>query len=141
MTKLNGQCECGSVAYEISSYADMDSCHCSTCRRLTSGPFFGLGCHEGINFTKSEALTWYDSSDWARRGFCGTCGANLVYNLKGSEFYSVSVGTITNLPKDMMLHKEYFIDQKPAFYALEGDRPRLTGEEVFASFEESNDDE
>jgi len=105
------------------------------CRRITSGPFIGLGCHNRITITSDKNLKWYDSSDWARRAFCENCGTALFYNLKGTEFYSVSSGAI-DTPHTLGLAKEYFIDEKPEFYAFEGNRPRLTGEEVFAAFEE-----
>lgn len=98
----------------------------------------GVGFHDGITLTQSSALKWYDSSAWARRGFCGDCGTSLFYNLKGSSFYSVSSGCLT-LPDGMTIGREYFIDEKPDFYDLTGQHPRLTAAEAFALFP-TNDD-
>jgi hypothetical protein len=132
-TILKGACHCGGIKFELPASDHIDACHCDICRRLTSGPFIGLDCHAGFNLTKSESLKWYESSGWARRGFCSICGANLFYNLKGSETYSVSAGAL-NIPHGTQLTKEIFIDEKPDYYAIAGERTRLTGEEVFAAY-------
>ncbi|MGB0906802.1 MAG: GFA family protein [Maricaulaceae bacterium] len=139
-TTLKGACHCGGVEFEVPAQSHVDTCHCNICRRLTSGPFIGMECHSGLKLLKSESLKWYDSSEWARRGFCGECGANLFYNLKGSEFYSISAGAL-NIPAGTELTKELFIDEKPDYYAIAGERIRMTGEEVFASFNASNEGE
>lgn len=141
MTTITGKCLCGGVSFEAPLAEHLDACHCDICRRQVSSPFMGMACHDGITLTKSDTLVWYDSSDWARRGFCSACGSVLFYNLKGSEFYSVSVGALENPPDTLVLKEEYFIDEKPAFYDFAGDRVRKTGEEVFAAFagETSND--
>jgi len=140
MTDTQGQCHCGEVTFEGKGpIKGVDACHCSTCRQLNAGPYMGVGFHEGITLHKQDSLKWYDSSEWARRGFCDACGTALFYNLKGSDFYSVSSGCL-DMPETMSLNKEYFIDEKPGFYNFGGERPQLTAAEVFASFQKSNDD-
>jgi len=140
MSDSEGQCHCGAVQFTGKGpIKGVDACHCGTCRKLNAGPYMGVGFHEGIDLKKSESLKWYESSPWARRGFCAECGTSLFYNLKGSEFYSVSSGCL-NMPKDMSLNKEYFIDEKPEFYNFKGERPRLTAAEVFSSFQKSDND-
>lgn len=134
VTQTKGQCHCGAVQFEgVGPIKGVDACHCATCRRLNGGPYMGVGFHDGITLTQSESLKWYDSSDWARRGFCGECGTSLFYNLKGSVFTSVSSSCL-DMPAGFSIGREYFIDEKPDFYDLAGERPRLTGAEAFASF-------
>lgn len=141
MTKLKGQCLCGDVKFKAKTdKLFAKACHCGTCRKLNSGPYLSVGVQSGIVFTKQDGLKWYDSSEWATRGFCSTCGASLFYHLKGTDFYSVSTGCLT-LPESMNFEVEYFIDEKPNFYEFSGDRVRLTGAETFAAFQESNDDD
>ncbi len=41
----------------------------------------------------SGEVTWYASSDTARRGFCATCGSNLFWDGAG-ENLSIFAGTI-----------------------------------------------
>jgi len=138
MTDIQGQCHCGAVQFTGKGpIKGVDACHCSTCRQLNAGPYMGVGFHEGITISTNKALTWYDSSEWARRGFCNNCGTSLFYNLKGSDFYSVSSGCL-DMPTTLTLGKEYFIDKKPDFYSFEGERPRLTAEQVFSSFQKED---
>ncbi len=138
MAHFSGHCQCGGVTFKVPTAGFVESCHCAMCRRMTGGgPFFGISCHKGVTITADKTLKWYHSSDWARRGFCGSCGTALFYNLKGSEFYSVSSGSLT-LPDDLPLAKEYFIDSKPGYYSLAGERPRFTGEEVMSGVAQAN---
>jgi len=139
MSMLKGHCECKSVTFEAPRADSIETCHCDMCRRITGGgSYFGMSCHDGITITSCKTLSWYDSSAWAQRGFCSICGTALFYNLKGSEFYSVSVGTL-DTPPELPLGKEYFIDRKPNYYALEGDRPRFTAKEVMSGVAQGND--
>lgn len=129
-----GQCHCGAVQFEgKGGIKGVDACHCATCRQLNGGPYMGVGFHDGITLTQSVSLKWYDSSEWARRGFCGECGTSLFYNLKGTDFYSASSGCV-DMPSGMSIGHEYFIDEKPDFYDFSGEHPRLTGAEAFALF-------
>ncbi len=137
-SSTHGQCHCGAVKFEGKGpIKGVDACHCATCRQLNAGPYMGVGFHDGLTVTHGAALKWYDSSDWARRGFCGECGTSLFYNLKGTDFYSASSGCL-DMPSGMALSHEYFIDEKPDFYDFDGEQPRLTGAEAFALFQ--NDD-
>ena len=80
-------------------------------------------------------MTWFASSEWASRGFCSKCGSTLFYKL-ADEFggvWTITAGAFDALPANLPLSKEIFIDSKPDYYAFAGDRPRLTGEEVFAA--------
>ena len=106
------------------------------CQRW-GGPFIEMDTRKDeIAFEQDGSLTWYDSSDWAERGFCGTCGSNLFYRLKQGDMLAVLAGTL-DLPTGLPVRKEIFIDEKPDYYDLAGDRPRQTGAEVFAQFQES----
>jgi len=135
----SGQCHCGAVAFVgKGAIESVDACHCQTCRALNGGPYLGVHFSDGVSIAASEHLTWYDSSDWARRAFCGQCGASLFYNMKGTDFYAVSSGCI-EVPAGMTLGQEGFVDEKPDFYNFAGDHPRLTGAEAIASFQREND--
>ncbi len=139
MTKLNGHCLCKSVAFSVDTPTHLDSCHCDTCRRWNGGPYIGMD-FSPITLTSDKTLKWYRSSDWAERGFCSACGSSLFYRLLDDpEKYSICVGALENAPHDLAMTKEFFIDQKPNFYAFEGERERLTGAEVFALYADDKD--
>jgi hypothetical protein len=96
-----------------------------------------------VEFDSEKSLKWYRSSDWAERGFCGTCGSSLFYRLvEDPAKMTVCAGAVDGIGSDVKITKEFFIDEKPGFYDLAGERERLTGAEVFALFgvEEDQDD-
>ena len=136
--RIKGNCLCGGVAYNIAPTHHVDACHCKFCQRWTGSAFIGVDIRDGdIQFEKDETLSWFDSSEWAKRGFCNTCGSSLFYKLNDvPDFWAVAAGTL-DLPKDTEMVKEIFIDSQPDYYAFAGDRPRQTGEEVFAEIQEA----
>ena len=123
MTKTGG-CMCGAVRYTLQEEpTKMGACHCSMCRRWSGGIY--LGCEtkpDGMVFENPENLTIYQSSDWAERGFCKTCGSNLFYRLtiEGpmQGVYHFGAGTLDNAD-DLELEGELFIDLKPSGYSFE----------------------
>ena len=135
--KIKGQCLCGSVAFEITtSIPVVDACHCKMCQRWSGGPFIGasISRDSDIAFAYDDTLTWYDSSDWARRGFCSVCGSSLFYKLNDQpEHWAIAAGCL-DLPDGVRMQHEIFVDEKPGYYAFAGDHPRLTGEETMAAF-------
>ncbi len=133
--KITGSCLCGEVQFEAPALHHLDVCHCKMCQRWNGGPFFGADYREPVTITKGETLSWYDSSEWARRGFCNKCGSSLFYRLKDNDsFWAVSAGAL-DLPSGISIEKEIFIDEKPDYFELAGDRPRLTGHEFFAQLQ------
>ena len=142
MTKLTGKCLCGSVEFTTPMPDHVDACHSSMCQNWTGGPFIGADYRSGgVEITKGDTLQWYKSSDWAKRGFCNKCGTSLFYCLKDNdEFWAIAAGTL-NIPSGQSLSKEIFIDEKPDYYALSGEHPRLTGQQVWAQLQAGKDNE
>lgn len=138
---VKGKCICGDVQFETPEPSAIDVCHCETCQAWVGGPFIGADYFEGgVKVTKDDGLAWYASSEWAKRGFCVTCGSSLFYRLNDNKgFWAITAGSL-DLPEGYVLGKEIFIDKKPAYYALTGDHPRLTGEEFMASLQDNNND-
>lgn len=137
-----GQCLCGGVVFHVEGPIDhVDACHCKMCQRWSGGPFIGADLrHNNVAFEKDETLRWYDSSDWAQRGFCSECGASMFYRLKNvDDFWAVAIGTLDD-PPNTELGKEIFIDEKPPVFAFAGDHSRMTGEEFLATLNLSSDE-
>lgn len=134
-----GQCLCGKVRFSAGEdITAVGACHCAMCRRWSGGPAIAAHLKDGIEIEGAEAIVWYDSSDWAERGFCGSCGSNLFYRLKGeTPQYVVYAGALDDQTK-LTMENQIFIEEKPAYYAFAGDIPSMTGEEVFAMFQAEN---
>ncbi|MAF57370.1 MAG: aldehyde-activating protein [Ponticaulis sp.] len=143
MGAISGQCLCGEVSFELTTeISHLDACHCRMCQRWTGSAFIGVDVHSAnaISFNSDASLKWFKSSDWAERGFCSTCGSSLFYRLlERDDFVAVNSGSL-DLPAGMSLTKEIFIDEKPDYYSLEGQRPCLTGAEFMASLQASSED-
>jgi len=131
----SGGCLCGKVRFTIENPVnEVSACHCSMCRRWTSGPMHAIHVGPGVTVEGADEITWFTSSDWAERGFCRHCGANLFYRIKGETLdYIVSAGALDD-QSGLSLKSQIFIDEKPAYYDFAGDIPSMTGEEVFAMF-------
>jgi len=138
MTRVQGKCLCGNVSFSAPEPHHIDICHCDMCRRWTGSAFIGVDYRDGgIKFEKNDSLKWFNSSDWAERGFCTNCGSSLFYRLKDNDsFLAISAGTL-DLPSGLKLEKEIFIDEKPDYYDFAGDQKKLTGAEFFASLQDN----
>lgn len=131
--RLSGRCLCGAVAFTAVPKHGMHACHCERCRRWTGGVYLGVDCGDSVEVANPEAVATWDSSDWASRSFCRTCGSSLFWTLKAGGMTAVSAQAFDD-PATFPFENEIYIDSKPANYDFAGDRPRLTGAEVVALF-------
>lgn len=92
---------------------------------------FALHCGAQVRFDGAQPLT-FRSSEWAERGFCGRCGTHLFYRLLADGTFILPAGLFQD--QDFSLVSEFFIDEKPAFYAFAQDTEKLTGQQVFERF-------
>lgn len=129
----SGQCLCGAVRFTATPVHGMHACHCENCRRWAGGVYLGVDCGDSVEVANPDALASYASSEWAERQFCKTCGASLFWVLKGGGMTVVSTQAFDD-PSAFAFESEIFIDSKPRNYAFDGDRARLTGDEVMAQF-------
>lgn len=132
--ELHGKCLCGAVGVTIAPpETHIDACHCGMCRRWSGGPHLGLGMVSDPVFTGAEHVVRYASSEWAERGFCGTCGTHLFYRFVPTGNYSFLAGMFDGAD-DFALTLEIFVDNKPGYYDFAGERERLTEAETMAKF-------
>ena len=88
---------------------------------------------ETVRFEGESHIRRFDSSEWAQRGFCDTCGSHLFYYLKPADRYFIAVGAFDNR-EQFMLAREIYVDHKPPGYDFAGDLPKQTEAEVLAAF-------
>lgn len=101
------------------------------CRRWSGSSVLAANV-ASVAFQGAEHIQRFDSSEWAERGFCSRCGSNLFYHLKAQDRYILWMGVFDD-QSQFRLVGEIFVDEKPPGYAFQGDHPRLTGAEAFAS--------
>lgn len=131
---MKGRCLCGSVEVEAGEHEEAGLCHCSMCRRWSGGPMFAVHCGTEVKFSGGKPSI-YQSSDWAERGFCSTCGTHLFYHLLPNNEFVLPAGIFQD--KEFQLTNEIFIDEKPGYYELKNDTRKMTGQEVFEQFAQS----
>ncbi|MDU8910148.1 GFA family protein [Aestuariicoccus sp. MJ-SS9] len=131
-TKITGHCLCGAVTVTATANAvpRLRACHCDMCRRHTSGAFFSI---EADVVQIDGPARSFRSSDWAERGFCGTCGSTLWYGTVADGVRNLSAGLFDNAGGGEM-KIEFFADRCPHGYALAGDHRRLSSAETEALF-------
>lgn len=129
--EATGRCLCGACAFtaDLPKAADetveISVCHCGMCRRWGSGPFFGVHLAEPARFNAEAPITVYRGSDWAERGFCSICGTGLFWRMQDGSNMTLPSGLFED-QEPFQLASEIFVDHQPGYYALAGDRPRLT---------------
>lgn len=131
MTISTGRCLCGAVTFTATPNGGMHACHCPTCRRQSGGILFSVDCGDSVEVTGEVAT--YVSSEWATRQFCPACGTGLFWRSNDGAITMVSAQAFDD-PSVFALDDEFCIESKPTTYALAGERPRLTTDELWAQF-------
>jgi hypothetical protein len=132
--RIEGHCLCGAVKVRATPVRrHVEACHCTMCRAWGGIAFLGIQCGSDVEIEGEGQVVRYRSSEWAERGFCGTCGSNLFFHYLPLGTYSFTAGLF---PDDALLplSEEIFIDEKPDYYAFDADSEKLTGPEIMAKF-------
>lgn len=133
MSDHHGSCLCGAIHVSVTlEDTSVSACHCSMCRKWTGGPLLVVHSTQPLQFRGAQPAV-YDSSDWAQRGFCPSCGTHLFYRLKAGSFDAVPVGVLDD-GGAWSLDLQVYVDEKPAFYCFSNATRNMTGAEVIAQF-------
>ena len=129
---MKGQCLCGAIQVNAGDRSDIGLCHCSMCRNWGGGPFLAVHCGKEVKFTGIEPKT-YQSSDWAKRGFCPECGTHLFYHLLPKDEYMLAAGLF---PSQMFsITSQMYTDEKPNYYDFKNEtKINMTSDDVKALF-------
>ena len=125
MTERRGSCLCGQVSYRVTGeMRPVIACHCRQCRKSS-------GHHVAATSAAREAVeiagevAWYQSSDRARRGFCGTCGSNLFWDGAGANL-SIFAGTLEG-DTGLVLAGHIYCADKGDYYEIPEGLPQADG--------------
>ena len=129
MSKVNytGGCLCQTVEFDLRG-ADKDirgvtACHCQQCRRWSGHHWASVHAPKSaLNITKGkDNISWYASSDKAKRGFCKTCGSALFWDGHGypslADQIDVSAGSLHDAG-NMKIFRHIFCRFKGSYYKL-----------------------
>ncbi len=90
----SGGCLCGRVRFTTTGpLREVVFCHCSQCRKQ-SGLYFAATSVDAhaLVLTGAENITWFAASDFARRGFCASCGSHLLWKPNDAPRYAILAG-------------------------------------------------
>lgn len=124
---MTGGCLCGAVRYRVDGpLRPVVGCHCTQCRK-SSGHYVAATSAPRDCVAVEGEVTWFASSDTARRGFCATCGSSLFWDGPG-ENLSIHAGTLDK-PTGLTLAGHIFVGDKGDYYALGSDLPQAEGDD------------
>ena len=124
--KNTGGCLCGAVRYEIDGpLRKVVYCHCGQCRK-TSGHFVAATAVdlEHLHITEDAGLSWFESSDIAKRGFCNRCGSSLFWAPAHNKYMAVMAGAI-DTPTGLTSREHIHVADKSDYYELSDGLPQF----------------
>ena len=121
------RCLCEGVQFEVrGELRPVVYCHCTMCRRTTGHVLAATECErKDLHFTASDSLRWYQSSETARRGFCGACGAQLFWEATGGTGISIAAGAFDR-PSGLRAEKHILTADKGDYYEIREDLPQAS---------------
>jgi len=134
-----GGCLCGAVTFRISTLnPEYGTCHCKMCQRWAGSALLGLTVPANtITFEGENHIKQYQSSDWAERAWCDTCGSNLWYRVTAEGpyqgTYHMPIGLLDDA-SSLTMTREIYIDEKPEAFAYAGTREQLDTAQTLALF-------
>ena len=122
---VTGGCLCGAIRYESTEPPNwVVCCHCRICQQAYGG-LFGIGLEfpgKAFRYTKGE-VTYYQSSSWAKRGFCAKCGSPVAHVYKDDPDLIVLIGSLDH-PEDWPQEKHVGTESKVSWYVINDGLPQ-----------------
>lgn len=119
-----GSCLCGSVRYRVDgNLSAIVACHCGQCRKQT-GHFYAStnAARQDLSVEGEDALSWYQSSAKARRGFCSKCGSALFWDHEDDATIGILAGSLDG-PTDLKVAKHIYCADKGDYYQIPDGEP------------------
>lgn len=124
-TNHNGSCLCGAVRFVVKGpLAPPSACHCTMCRKHTGHFEAGTDVPKAaLTITGEENLTWFQSSEKVRRGFCAICGSSLFFDPLHLDWTGIMMGAFDG-PTGVRLAKHIFVADKGDYYEIADGLPQ-----------------
>lgn len=120
-----GSCLCGAVNFEVAGpLPPADACHCTQCRKQ-SGHFWASTnvSRAALTINGVDQVTWFQSSERVRRGFCARCGSFLFWDPISKDVVAVAMGAF-DAPTDAKLAMHIFVADKGDYYEIADGLPQ-----------------
>ena len=120
-----GSCLCGAISFEVQGeLPPPDACHCSQCRKQSGHYWASTDVErERLTIQGEEAISWFQSSEKVRRGFCGKCGSFLFWEPMGRSKIAIGMGAFDK-PTGTRLGHHIFVADKGDYYEVADGLPQ-----------------
>jgi hypothetical protein len=121
-----GSCLCGAVRLRTTArLRGVVYCHCSQCRKQSGHHYAATNVPDAnLEVSGADKVTWYAASDFARRGFCRTCGSALFWKHNDLNYTSVMAGLFDS-PTGLHGQNHIFVADKGDYYEIEDGLPQF----------------
>ena len=118
-----GSCLCCAVRFAVTGdLGSPDACHCTACRKQTGHHLASCDVPKSA-LSITGAVTWYQSSEKVRRGFCGTCGSTLFWDPVFRDWIGIAMGAFDG-PTGVRLARHIFTAEKGDYYDIADGLPQ-----------------
>lgn len=126
--KYTGRCVCEKISYQIDGeLGPIFNCHCSKCRRWHGAVFRTRASVSSSQFrwlSGEELLSYYYSSDTARKSFCSNCGSALTTTYDDSpDVVGVPIAALEQAPRNRP-EANIFVGSKATWYEITDGLPQ-----------------
>lgn len=120
-----GSCLCGAVTFEVTGDLPApDACHCRKCRKHSGHYFASTDVpRSAVTIHGGERVTWFQSSDRVRRGFCAVCGSSLFWDPPARDWIGIAMGAF-DTPTRTHLRIHIFVADKGDYYDITDGLPQ-----------------
>lgn len=123
--RMTGGCLCGAVRFETTgALRPVAYCHCGQCRKwhghigaYTNAP------NDRFKLVHDEGLSWFASSDFAQRGFCGKCGSSLFWRRNQGDSISIAAGSFDG-KTGLKAERHIYVPDKGDYYDITDGLPQ-----------------
>ncbi|MCB1438167.1 MAG: GFA family protein [Nitratireductor sp.] len=121
----SGSCLCGNVRFQVrGQLRGVIACHCNQCRKQSGHYFAATNCPDDLLTVEGlDHLRWYQSSQSAKRGFCGTCGSALFWKDTSAASTSILAGAFDK-PTGLRMERHIFCEFKGDYYEISDGLPQ-----------------
>lgn len=120
-----GSCICKAVTFEVSGeLTPPTACHCKICRKHTGHFEAGTDIpRDRVKINGEEKISWYQSSEKVRRGFCSVCGSSLFFDPIYRDWIGIYMGAFDGAT-NTKLERHIFVADKGDYYEIKDGLPQ-----------------
>ncbi|KKC36521.1 aldehyde-activating protein [Devosia epidermidihirudinis] len=120
-----GSCLCGAIHFTVEGdLPKASACHCTKCRKHTGHYEAGIDVPKAaVAISGEDRITWFQSSEKVRRGFCSVCGSSLFFDPIHLDWIGLMLGSFDG-PTNTRIALHIFVADKGDYYDLNDGVPQ-----------------